>query len=82
MDQVDLLGLMEGNRNNKNDRKYNGNYVNDKKEGYGEFYWPDGRIYKGYWKDGKQDGKGIYKGSNKVQREGEWLDGKLVKWLN
>jgi len=52
-DRVDLLGQMEGNINNINYRKYNGNYVNDKKEGYGEFYWPDGRIYKGYWKDGK-----------------------------
>ena len=35
-------------------RKYDGQYVNDKKEGYGEFYWPDGRVYKGNWKNGKQ----------------------------
>ena len=39
----------------KNDgRKYDGEYIDDKKEGYGVFYWPDGRIYKGYWKNGKQ----------------------------
>lgn len=31
---------------------YNGEYINDKKEGYGEFKWPDGKIYKGAWKDG------------------------------
>jgi len=30
-----------------------GNYVDDKKEGYGEFYWPDGKCYKGEWKNGK-----------------------------
>lgn len=28
-------------------RKYVGDYVNDKKEGYGEFIWPDGKVYKG-----------------------------------
>ena len=33
-------------------------YVHDKKEGYGKYSWPDGRIYKGYWKDGKQHGLG------------------------
>lgn len=30
-------------------RKYEGNYVRDKKEGYGCLYWPDGKIYKGQW---------------------------------
>jgi hypothetical protein len=28
-------------------RRYEGNYVNDKKEGQGEFYWPDGKKYIG-----------------------------------
>ena len=28
-------------------------YFHDKKEGYGEFKWPSGNIYKGPWKDGK-----------------------------
>ena len=30
-------------------KKYDGTYVNDKKEGYGIFYWPDGKEYKGNW---------------------------------
>ena len=30
----------------KDGRKYIGCYKLDKKDGYGEFYWPDGRIYK------------------------------------
>ena len=42
-------------------RKYEGQYVNEKKEGYGQFSWPDGRCYMGNWKNGKQDGKGIYR---------------------
>jgi len=28
-------------------RKYEGEYLDDKKHGYGKFVWPDGRIYKG-----------------------------------
>lgn len=35
---------------------YNGDYKDDKKEGFGEFKWPDGKIYRGQWKDGKQHG--------------------------
>jgi L1 cell adhesion molecule like protein len=34
-------------------RKYEGEYVEDKKEGKGVFYWPDGRQYKGNWLNGK-----------------------------
>lgn len=34
-------------------RVYEGEYVEDKKEGYGEFQWPDGRRYNGEWKDGR-----------------------------
>ena len=34
-------------------RQYNGDYVNDKKEGIGIFIWSDGRKYAGNWKDGK-----------------------------
>lgn len=30
---------------------------------------------------GKQHGKGIYVGSSKVEKEGEWVDGKRVKWI-
>ena len=41
-------------------RKYEGNYVDDKKEGQGTFYWPDGRKYEGAWENGKQHGVGIY----------------------
>jgi hypothetical protein len=34
-------------------RKYEGSYVDDKKEGNGRFTWPDGRVYEGLWKDGR-----------------------------
>ena len=34
-------------------RRYEGQYLSDKKHGYGVFTWPDGRKYEGQWKDGK-----------------------------
>ena len=34
-------------------RKYEGSYIDDKKEGNGRFTWPDGRVYEGMWKDGR-----------------------------
>ncbi len=30
-------------------------------EGYGKFYWPDGRIYEGEYLNDKKDGRGIFK---------------------
>ena len=35
-------------------RKYEGHWVNNKMEGYGEFSWSDGRKYKGYYVDDKK----------------------------
>ena len=34
-------------------KKYEGHFVNDKREGQGVFTWKDGRIYDGMWKEGK-----------------------------
>ena len=34
-------------------RKYDGQFVNDKREGFGLFTWADGRKYEGHWVDGK-----------------------------
>lgn len=53
----------------------------DKKHGYGEFDWPDGRKYKGSWKNGKQDGIGIYYNPNGEKKYGNWNAGKRMEWL-
>ena len=63
-------------------KKYVGQYVDDKKEGYGVFTWPDNRQYNGYWKNGYHHGKGFYINSKSVLREGEWIEGKLIRWLD
>ena len=39
---------------------YDGDYVDDNKEGVGEFHWPDGKWYKGDWVKGQQHGQGLY----------------------
>ena len=41
-------------------RKYEGEYSDDRKEGYGVYTWPDGRVYDGQWHAGKQHGEGKY----------------------
>ena len=33
---------------------YQGNYMNDLKEGYGELEYTDGRVYKGKWSQDQQ----------------------------
>jgi len=32
---------------------YEGNFVNDKRNGFGIFSWANGRKYEGHWKDGQ-----------------------------
>jgi hypothetical protein len=39
---------------------YDGDYVEGKKEGYGNYNWPDGSTYQGGWKENKIDGEVDY----------------------
>ncbi len=43
---------------------------------------PDGRRYEGCWMNGKQDGRGVYISHNGEEKQGEWKDGKRVRWLS
>ena len=64
-------------------RKYTGEYKNDKKEGYGVFEWADGRKYKGFWMNGKQHGEGEFYNQKEDQwKKGVWNDGKRVRWIS
>jgi hypothetical protein len=49
-------------------RKYDGQYSDDKKSGYGTFTWNDGRKYKGQWLKGKQHGIGTSCIKNRILR--------------
>lgn len=64
-------------------RKYEGEYEEDKKNGFGVYQWADGRVYMGYWCRGKQHGLGSYKtANNDILKYGLWEDGKRVKWFS
>jgi hypothetical protein len=65
----------------KDRRKYCGFYNNDKKNGFGIHYWPNGeKYYVGFWKDGKQHGPGKYIKGNDM-KYGVWNDGKKERWF-
>jgi hypothetical protein len=39
-------------------KEYAGNWVNDRKDGYGTLYYKNGEVYDGEWFDGKRSGWG------------------------
>ena len=63
-------------------RKYEGDYVDDKKHGFGTYVWADGRSYTGGWLDGKQHGEGTYCQADGTARKGIWQEGKRAYWLD
>ena len=62
-------------------RKYDGDYINDRKEGFGSYIWADGRRYEGQWANGKQHGRGKYFGIDGSMKYGTWEDGKRMEWV-
>ena len=44
--------------NYKNGSKYEGEKLNDMKNGQGKFFYADGGIYEGKWKDNEMHGRG------------------------
>ena len=52
--------------------------MEDKKDGEGEFYWQDGKVYKGQWKDGKQHGYGVIIDKDGKEIKAEWAEGKKI----
>lgn len=70
-----------GEFNWKDGKKYVGFYKQDKKEGFGIYYWEDpNKIYIGFWNNGKQDGVGKYITKDKICY-GLWNSGERVRWL-
>ena len=65
----------------KDGRKYEGDYIMDKKHGHGIYFWADGRKYDGEWANGKQHGIGIYYLQDGNGKKGVWENGKRTKWL-
>ena len=58
-------------------RIYVGEYLEDKKHGYGEFLWPGGeKKYEGFWENDQPHGRGIL-----IERGGEKKTGNFFKIL-
>ena len=55
------------------DDLYKGSFVDDKREGLGRHFMPDGFEYEGEWKNNKRNGKGKEKWPDGSTYEGECL---------
>ena len=58
--------------------RYNGEYLEDKRHGFGTFEWKNGMKYTGLWKYGKQDGQGKLQRPGEEDKYGIWLNGKRI----
>ena len=57
-----------------NGDKYEGDFVNDLKEGKGKYYFNNKNIYEGEYKNGKKHGKGIFYWNNGEKFEGYFVN--------
>lgn len=64
-------------------KSYEGDYKNDKKDGYGTFRFLDHTWYQGEWANGRQHGKGTLFNAEGVPRvHGIWNKGQIEKELD
>lgn len=76
------------NQNNPNDNwsvlRYEGEFVNDVKNGVGVYYWRDGYRHAGGFRDGVKSGPGVYRFADGRRYEGGFAidrrDGYGVEW--
>ena len=54
--------------------RYEGEFYDYERNGYGIYYYPDGNIYEGEWKDGKKHGIGKYTFKDGDSYTGEFTD--------
>jgi hypothetical protein len=62
-----------------NGQRYEGQWVDGRKEGFGRYFWPNGDLFEGQFLNGIYHGEGTltYVSGRKVV--GEWVDGKPFK---
>lgn len=53
---------------------YDGQYLEDRKHGWGRFSWPSGRVYEGQWVCGRREGIGIEISAGGSKCGGLWED--------
>ncbi len=61
-------------------KSYEGQYVEDEKQGKGRFNYGDGSYYEGDWYKGRQHGRGKFKNKSGKIYEGRYEYGELKVW--
>ena len=59
--------------------RYEGLFVDNKRQGYGTMSWPDGKKYEGLWADGEKHGEGKEYLVGGTVKSGIWENGANVK---
>lgn len=59
--------------------QYCGYYENDKKNGYGEYSWANGNLYKGEFVDDFKHGSGVMYFNDGTIFKGNWVGGKMIQ---
>ena len=62
-------------------QKYEGQFVNDKREGHGIFTWTDGQVYKGEFQNNHKHGRGVHFFQDGTKKIGQFENGKLLFWI-
>mmetsp|Transcript_104606 Transcript_104606/g.300724 ORF Transcript_104606/g.300724 Transcript_104606/m.300724 type:complete len:295 (-) Transcript_104606:76-960(-) len=74
-------GRMEW-RSREGSSSYEGQYLDDLKEGRGMYCSPAGQIYHGEWKQGMRHGRGAHTEADGKSRRGIWSQDKLARWVD
>lgn len=68
-------GLWLESKDDPNSNQYRGEFMNDKKCGYGVFRWSSGNYYKGNFKNDERDGYGEMHWNDGSVYKGQWHNG-------
>jgi len=71
---INNLRIFRNNNKMKYRKLYVGQWMNDKFNGYGTYYYNDGikEYYEGYWEDGMNEGWGVMHYKDGSYYKGEW----------
>ena len=59
-------------------KKYEVDWLKDRRTGYGKFKWPNRVVYECYFKSGLREGKGTYTHVNGKVVEGKWHEDEFL----
>ena len=60
---------------NPQSNSYDGDYLNDKREGEGTFVWASGNVYRGAYRNDERNGFGTMEWTDGSTYEGIWVNG-------